>query len=369
MIPKRELSTLNAIWASMGDTMNKHTKGIERALQMKQWSDKKGGLPARKDPFEGGEAGVFDRRVRQWIAELRQRELSPATIETYRWPLLRFRTWLLKHHRGEFTRVGTLFTLRRVESFLADPSTADTQSRAAAVGTLCRFSAWLAARDHVGSDPLRKIVRSKRKSRRLPRFLNPEQITRLLEIPDTTDPLGIRDRSMMETFYASGVRRSELCSICLSDLDFHSRQILIRHGKGDRQRLVPAGVRAFAWINRYLAEVRPQLASSDDPTAPLYVTGYGGAFAPGSLGNLFRRYLNRAGITMRGATHLMRHSCATHLHDRGAPLLGIQRILGHSRLDTTAIYTHVSTAKLVELHARYHPHGDLASTNDREDTP
>ena len=77
--------------------MNKHTKGIERALRMKQWSDKKGGLPAREDPFEGGEAGVFDRRVRQWIAELQQRELSPATIETYRWPLLRFRTWLLKH--------------------------------------------------------------------------------------------------------------------------------------------------------------------------------------------------------------------------------------------------------------------------------
>ncbi|NNM28604.1 MAG: tyrosine-type recombinase/integrase, partial [Akkermansiaceae bacterium] len=255
--------------------MNKYTKGIERALQMKQWNDKKGGLPARSDPFEGGEAGAFDRRVLQWLAELRRRGLSPATIETYRWPLLSFRAWLLSHHRGAFNRIGVLLTLRRVETFLAapvPPASADNQSRAAMIGTLCRFSAWLAARGHVSTDPLRRLIRPKRPSRRLPCVLNPAQIARLLETPDTTDPLGIRDRSILETLYASGIRRAELCSLCLCDLDLHSRQILIRHGKGDRQRLVPAGGRAFEWINRYLTAARPLLASSDNPEAPLYVT-------------------------------------------------------------------------------------------------
>jgi integrase/recombinase XerD len=190
--------------------------------------------------------------------------------------------------------------------------------------------------------------------------LNADRIARLLDAPDTGDPLGVRDRSILETLYATGLRRAELCSLCLSDLDAASCQILVRHGKGDRQRIVPAGARAFDWIARYLADARPLLASSDAPDAPLYVTGYGGAFSPGSLGQLVRRHLDRADIPIPGSCHLLRHSAATHMHDRGAPLRGIQRILGHSRLDTTAIYTHVSTAKLIELHARYHPHGDLA---------
>jgi integrase/recombinase XerD len=191
-------------------------------------------------------------------------------------------------------------------------------------------------------------------------------VIQLLEAPDTTDPIGLRDRAILEVFYASGLRRNELRSLTLQDLDFHKTSIRVEKGKGDKQRIVPAGQRAFGWIRSYLETTRPLLAASKAPTAPLFVTGYGDAFSAGGLGHLVRRYLDQIGVTIVGGPHLLRHSAATHMMDRGAGLRAIQRILGHSRLDTTAIYTHVSTDQLREIHARCHPLGDQAAIENTE---
>lgn len=355
--------------------MNRYISGIKRAMAMRAWSGRRGGLPEVPDPLATGAAGAYDRLALRWLASLQQRGLSPTTIQTYRGTLVRYRAWLLSRHSGSFRQIATLLAHARVEQFLALGSEGPPQRGRASpssCGVLFRFSRWLAEQGHSTEDLLRRVARPKRHTRSLPRMLTRSQTVRLLALPNTDDPLGIRDRSILETFYSTGLRRSELCAIVLSDLDFETHQILVRCGKGGRQRIVPAGKRAFDWISRYLATTRPTLAASDAPDAPLYVTGYGGGFSPASLGHLVRRYLDLAHVTFRGSCHILRHSFATDVHDRGGDLAALQKMLGHSRLDTTAIYTHVSTAQLRSIHARFHPHGDLAqadATPDLEPDP
>ncbi len=340
--------------------MDRNEQGISRARRMQAWKDRKGGLPPAPDPFKNGKAGAYDKACLDWLASLRLRNLSPATIETYRWALLRYRKWLLVHHRGGFKRLSSLVSVRHILAFQQDllDAAATPHTRAYLLANLKRLTHWLTANARLKHDPLQGLESPRAPTHRLPRYLPLDTVETLLEIPDVSDPLGIWDRAMLELFYASGLRRKELALLELQDLDFHQRQIRVRFGKGDKQRIVPAGCRTFGWLRKYLAHSRPKLTDSAEPGSPLFVTGYGDAFSPGSLGHMIREYLDRIGFQQPGACHLLRHSCATHLMDGGAGLRAIQCILGHSRLDTTAIYTHVSNRKLTEIHARCHPHGD-----------
>lgn len=340
--------------------MNKHSKGIDRARHMKSWTDRRGGLPPAQDPLESRQAGAFDDLASKWLLHCAARGLSPATVESYRWSLLRYRTWLLQNHTGSFKRISVLLNRSRVERFICSATKNSNSAPASAVGTLKRFSKWTALQKRASSDPLADLEIPRCPRRPLPRHLPLATITHLMNIPDANDPLGVRDRTILELFYASGLRRKELVALKIRDLDFHTCQVRVEKGKGGKQRIIPAGRRAFTWLRRYLNESRPLLTDDASSESPLFVTGYGDSFAPGSLGHLVRRYLTQAGVTTKGSCHLLRHSCATDLLDGGAGLRAIQRILGHSRLDTTAIYTHVSTKQLCEVHARCHPHGDDA---------
>ena len=163
---------------------------------------------------------------------------------------------------------------------------------------------------------------------------------------------------MLELLYAAGLRRKELAGLDLDDLDFATATVRVRNGKGGRQRVVPAGNRAFGLLRDYLRVTRPLLVADAPPDRALFITGFGGRFAIGSMGHLVKKWLLAAGIRQVGCCHLLRHSAATSMLDGGADLRAIQRQLGHSRLDTTAIYTHVSTVRLCDVHARCHPHGD-----------
>jgi integrase/recombinase XerD len=340
--------------------MKRDEHGIARALRMRAWKDHKGGLPQSPDPFKNGKAGAYDKACLDWLASLRLRNLSPATIETYRWALLRYRSWLLSHHRGGFKRLSSLVSARHAIAFQQDllDEEATPHTRAYLLANLKRLTRWLSANHHLPRDPLQGLEAPRTPKHQLPRYLPLATVETLLEVPDVSDPLGIRDRAILEVFYATGLRRRELALLELQDLDFHQRQIRVRFGKGGKQRMIPAGCRAFGWLRRYLAHSRPRLSDSAEPDCPLFVTGYGDAFSPGSIGHMIRDYLNRMGFKRPGACHLLRHSCATHLMDGGAGLKAIQRMLGHSRLDTTAIYTHVSNRKLTDIHAKCHPHGD-----------
>jgi integrase/recombinase XerD len=163
---------------------------------------------------------------------------------------------------------------------------------------------------------------------------------------------------MLDLFYSTGLRRAELCRLELPDLNTDRRTLHVRLGKGKKDRLVPVGQRALFWLERYLREVRPRLCL-DTRTPALFLTGYGGAFNPDVVSRRVSRWLKQAGLKNQGCCHVLRHTCATHMLENGADIRFIQQLLGHEKLDTTAIYTEVSIKQLQEVHARCHPAAKL----------
>jgi integrase/recombinase XerD len=216
------------------------------------------------------------------------------------------------------------------------------------------FFKWMARENLILSNPASELELP-RLHRRLPaHVLTTEEIERLMSHTLVYGELGIRDRAMLETLYSSGIRRSELMHLKLHDIDMKSGSLMVRQGKGRKDRYVPLGARAIHWIGRYLQEVRPEIViGPDDGT--LFLHEFGEAFSKNRLSDLVKKYLRAAGIDKPGAAHLFRHAMATHMLENGADIRFIQAILGHAQLTTTEIYTHVSIAKLKEVHALTHP--------------
>ena len=207
-----------------------------------------------------------------------------------------------------------------------------------------------------------------RMERRLPRhILSEQEADRVLNVPDTSTDLGVRDRAMLETLYSTGMRRMELIGLGVFDLDFERGTVMVRQGKGKRDRMIPIGERALAWILKYRDQVRPQFALADDGKggsdgghgngqgATLFLTQQGEAFTPNRLTQLVRDIINAAGINKKGSCHLFRHTMATLMLENGADIRFIQAMLGHAELSTTQIYTQVSIVKLKEIHTLTHP--------------
>jgi len=174
----------------------------------------------------------------------------------------------------------------------------------------------------------------------------------VLAVPDTAT--GLRDRALLETFYATGIRRMELANLAITDLDLAGGIARIVQGKGRKDRLVPLGDRAADWIRRYLADGRPALRPAPE-TAQLFLHDGGGPLTRASLTIRVRKLLRAAGIAKPGSCHLFRHTVATHLLEAGCDVRLIQELLGHAKLDTTSIYTHVAIAQLQAAHAAFHP--------------
>ncbi len=213
---------------------------------------------------------------------------------------------------------------------------------------------WLTRTHRTPYNPAAELMLPKL-PRRLPRnVLSVSEIETILNQPDVTTPSGLRDRAMLEVFYSSGVRRTELARLRMIDVDTKRGSLFVREGKGAKDRLVPLGARACAWVARYLLEVRPQLLASVDG-GTLFLTDYGAGFHPDTLGDYVKQIIVRAGITVPGACHLFRHACATHMLENGADIRFIQVLLGHTDLTSTQIYTQVSIAKLKEIHDATHP--------------
>ena len=199
--------------------------------------------------------------------------------------------------------------------------------------------------------------------KRLPRHaLTESEAEAVLDEIDVDTVFGLRDRAMLETFYSTGIRRRELGRLELADIDRERGTVLIRSGKGRKDRVVPIHARALAWIDQYLARSRPQL-SLGQSTRLLFVTKTGRPMHPNQLSMLVRRYVERAGIAKPGGCHLFRHSAATLMLEGGADVRYIQAMLGHASLNTTEIYTHVSIQKLREVHARTHPANSRRKSN------
>ena len=194
-----------------------------------------------------------------------------------------------------------------------------------------------------------------RAHRRLPRgILSAEEVETLLAQTSAFGLRGVRDRAILEVLYATGFRRSELANLALYDLDFAQGTLMVRKGKGGKDRLIPIGERALRWTDRYVREVRPQLLV-DGGDNTLFLTDHGQPFVNNRLSDLVKSYLERCDIDKPGACHLFRHTMATLMLENGADLRYIQVMLGHARLETTTIYTQVAIRKLKEVYERTHP--------------
>ena len=221
------------------------------------------------------------------------------------------------------------------------------------MGILKDYFRWLTRQNVILHNPASELELPRMEKRLPQEALTPGELDRLLSIPNVADPLGVRDRAMLELFYSCGLRRTELCQLQLADLHAERRTLRV-FGKGKKDRIVPVGCRAASWVERYLREVRPRL-SLDTRTQALFLTGYGDAFNPDVLSRMVSAWLRQAGLKKKGCCHILRHTCATHMLENGADIRFIQQLLGHEKLDTTAIYTEVSIKQLQEVHARCHP--------------
>jgi len=194
-----------------------------------------------------------------------------------------------------------------------------------------------------------------RLERRLPKHvLTIRESETVLATTNVSEPLGLRDRAILETLYSTGIRRMEVVNLKLYDMDVDRGTLMVRQGKGKKDRMVPIGKRAIGWIEKYLTEVRPRLII-DPNDVTLFLTHLGQGFTTNRLTQLVREYVDAADIGKRGSCHLFRHTMATLMLENGADIRFIQAMLGHAKLETTQIYTQVSIRKLKEIHEATHP--------------
>jgi integrase/recombinase XerD len=223
------------------------------------------------------------------------------------------------------------------------------------LGCVKTLFSWLCRKDRLEANPASELDLPKPEKRLPDEALSRSEIETVLSAPDIADPLGIRDRAILELFYSTGIRRAEMGCLTLSDLNMEKRILWVRLGKGNKDRVVPVGDRALQWVSKYMSDVRPLLVTATDEHH-LFLSGYGHSFSPDTLGYLVTKYIRMADIgRTKGGCHLLRHTCATHLLEGGADIRYIQQLLGHESLETTAIYTSVNISELQKVHARCHP--------------
>ena len=278
--------------------------------------------------------------------------LAKATLDSYRTDLGRLAGWLAET-QAEALRDARETTLTVFIAQLARQTRASSQARY--LSTLRRFYRWQVGRGHIAVDPTLKLANPSRPSR-LPKTMSEKQVEQLLAAPDLDTPLGLRDRAMLETLYATGLRVSELVGLRVHEVSL-ADGVLRAFGKGSKERLVPLGQIAIDWLVRYLNEARSEILKGQHSDA-LFVTGRGGPMTRQAFWQLIKRYALLAGIAPEKLSpHVLRHAFATHLLNHGADLRVVQLLLGHADISTTQIYTHVARERLKTLHAQHHPRG------------
>jgi integrase/recombinase XerD len=281
-----------------------------------------------------------------WLEE----GLSRNTLAAYRRDLTLYAGWLAGQGRPlDSTAEADLnayFAAKHSES------KATTANRRLTV--FKRYFRWALRERLITADPTLRLE-SARQPLRVPKTLTESQVESLLDAPDVDTPLGLRDRTMLELMYASGLRVSELVGLKTFNVSM-SEHVLRVFGKGSKERLVPFGQVARDWIVRYLAEARPAILSGQQ-TDDLFVTARGQGMTRVMFWVIVKKQARAASITAPLSPHTLRHAFATHLLNHGADLRAVQMLLGHADISTTTIYTHVARERLKQLHAQHHPRG------------
>lgn len=276
--------------------------------------------------------------------------LAANTLAAYRRDLTAFAQWLGTQHGKPLDGAETV----DIQAWFAakhPTSRASTANRRLA--TLRRYYTWAVRQGRVHRDPCLEM-RTAKQPARFPNTLTENQVDDLLNAPDTGTPLGLRDRAMLETLYATGLRVSELISLNILDVSLTEGVIRVTLGKGGKDRLVPLGAEAQYWVETYLAQARAVLLRGQ-PSNALFITSRGGPMTRQSFWLIVKKYAAAADIHAPLSPHTLRHAFATHLLNHGADLRVVQMLLGHADISTTQIYTHVARERLKQLHMTHHP--------------
>jgi integrase/recombinase XerD len=304
----------------------------------------------------GGESGLqadddaARRELDQYLDHLRvERRLAANTVDSYARDLGR----LAAFARQAACPIGAL-TRPQLEAFVRHLISDGLAPRSAAraVASTRGLYRFLVREGRLQASPAEDL-HGGRPWPALPRYLTPDEVDRLIDQPDTATPLGQRDRTMLEVLYATGLRVSELVGLRAADINL-SAGYLTCTGKGDKQRLVPLGDRAVDAIRGYQGQSRPELARPGSPPR-LFLNGRGGALSRVGFWKILKGYVRKAGLRTDVSPHVLRHSFATHLLERGADLRAIQMMLGHADLSTTQIYTHVLETRMRAIYDQFHP--------------
>lgn len=284
--------------------------------------------------------------------------LSPRTLHQRQRATRRFILWCVDRGLSSPTEI-TLPILERYQRHLyhyrkSDGAPLAFSSQYTELAPLKAYFKWLTRSRYILYNPAAELELPKVLPRLARYVLSIADVEAILNAADTAAALGVRDRAVMEVLYSSAIRRMELINLAIFDVDTRYGTLLVRAGKGAKDRRVPLGARACGWLNRYLDEVRPELVTGRDP-GNVFLTIHGDPLDSYTLGETVKRYIAKAGIQVKGACHLFRHACATHMLENGADVRYIQAMLGHAQLSSTQVYTHVALNKLKEIHTATHP--------------
>jgi integrase/recombinase XerC len=309
--------------------------------------------------------------LRGFLQFLRNRNVSPHTLAAYESDLAQLLKFIAQMRETQVDKVHPAdVDVSAIRAFMAElhrnrVSPSSAARKLSAIRTFFRF---LRREDLVDSDQS-ALVSSPKQGVTVPSHLTVDEMNRLLEMPDPSSPLGRRDRAILELFYASGLRLSELCGLDMEDVNLPGRMVRVL-GKGRKERLVPFNTAAADALRSWLkdraasgrrAEGRGQRAEGRGQRvakAPLFLNYRGERLSPRSVDRLVRRYVAACGAKFGISPHALRHSFATHLLSRGADLRAIQELLGHARLSTTQRYTHVNAAQLIQVYKKSHPRAE-----------
>ena len=292
--------------------------------------------------------------LKEYLTILRyEKNLSENTTKSYQTDLTKFCTYLKEKNVTDLNDVTSniitkYFELQRLEGI-------DSSTTARYMSSVKGFFRFLEDNNYIQKNPTEKLS-SVKKARKLPSVLTFAEIEKILDIPKTDDTAGLRDKAILETFYSSGLRVSELINLKINDLFFDDEVIRVL-GKGSKERIVPIGSSAIKWIKQYLTRSRPLLEKKSKSQNFVFLNKRGTKLSRMWIWKIVNNCANEAGITKEIHPHTFRHSFATHLLEGGANLRAVQEMLGHSNIVTTQIYTHIDRKYLKEVYRTFHPRG------------
>jgi integrase/recombinase XerD len=296
----------------------------------------------------------LDRQIRNYLDFLRlEKNLSSNSLTSYKFDFAKYRKFLISTGINAASEV----TEEHISKFLSVlyKSNLSPRSVARILSTIKGFHRYLLGEEEVIDDPT-QVIDSPKQEKNLPEVLSIAEVDDMLEQPDTSDQLGVRDRAILETLYATGIRVSELVNLTQSNLMFNDGLILV-YGKGSKERLVPIGRSARQWIEKYQKQSRVHLAKTGKSLDVLFLNVHGRKLTRDMIRKLVEKYCLAAEIPKKIHPHTFRHSFATHLLEGGADLRAVQEMLGHADISTTQIYTHIDREYLKEVHRTFHPRG------------